>query len=139
MEPVKVKLDAGAFMPERAHATDAGADLRTPDPFVILAKGSKVIRTGVHIETPPNCVTMVKSKSGLNIKHSITVTGVVDEGYDGEIVVKMINHGWDTVEFERGDKVAQIVVMPVLYPGFEQVDEIGCGERGSNGFGSTGR
>lgn len=139
MKSVKIKLDKNAYMPKREHATDAGADIRTPKAFVLSAHCSKVVHTGVHIETPPNHVTLVKSKSGLYIKNGITVTGVVDEGYDGEIVVKLLNHGPHDVPFCAGDKIAQLVIMPVIYPEFEQVDEIGSGDRGSDGFGSTGR
>lgn len=136
---VKVALDEGAYMPERAHVTDAGADIRTPYGFVIDAKSSVVVRTGVHIETPPNCVTMVKSKSGLNTKFGIVSEGVVDEGFTGEILVKLYNHGNDVVCFDKGDKITQLVIMPVLYPGFEEVEEISGGERGNDGYGSTGR
>ena len=134
---VKVKLDDGAFMPERAHETDAGADIRTRSDFTIEPKCSQVVHTGVHIETPPGCVTLIKSKSGLNVNHSITTTGVIDEGYNGEIVVKMINHGWQAVDFKRGDKITQLLIAPIFYPGFIEVDEISAGERGSDGFGST--
>lgn len=134
---VKVKLDEGAFMPERAHETDAGADLRTPSDFRLWPSSSKIVHTGVHVETPPGCVTLIKSKSGLNVNHGITTTGVIDEGYDGEIVVKMIHHGTQPVDFKRGDKITQLLIMPVFYPGFIEVDNISAGERGSDGFGST--
>lgn len=139
MKPIKIKLDEGAFMPERAHATDAGADIRTPYEFIVRKHSSKQIKTGVHIETPHNCVALLKSKSGLNIKHDINTTGVIDEGFTGEIVVNVINHGKFDVHFDRGDKITQLLIMPVLYPGFEQVDEIGGGDRGDSGYGSTGR
>lgn len=136
---VNIKLDKNAYMPKREHSTDAGADIRTPKAFVIPAHCSKVVHTGVHIETPHDCVTMVKSKSGLCIKSGIITTGVVDEGFDGEVVVKLFNLGPYEVPFCAGDKIAQLVIMPVFYPEFEQVDEISAGERGSNGYGSTGR
>lgn len=139
MEAVKIKLDKNAYMPKREHATDAGADIRTPKGFELKAHCHKVIHTGVHIETPPGHVTMVKSKSGLYIKHGVTTTGVVDEGFDGEVVIKLINHGPYDLDFKAGDKIAQLVIMPVIYPEFEKVDEIEGGERGSNGYGSTGR
>lgn len=134
---VKVKIDDGAYMPERAHETDAGADLRTPVGFTVFPHSSYIVHTGVHVETPTNCVTMVKSKSGLNVNGDITTTGVVDEGYSGEIVVKLYNHGAYRRRFEPGDKIAQIVIMPVFYPSFVKVNEIEAGERGENGFGST--
>lgn len=139
LDNVKVKLDDGAYMPERAHATDAGADIRTPYDFSILPHSSFVVHTGVHIETPENHVTMVKSKSGLNVNKGIVSEGVVDEGFSGEILVKLYNHSDFTRDFAEGDKITQIVIMPVIYPGFEQVAEIFSGDRGSNGYGSTGR
>lgn len=136
---VNVRLDEGAYMPERAHDTDAGADIRTPKGFTVPARGSAIVRTGVHIETPHECVTLIKSKSGLNVNHDITAEGVIDEGYDGEIVVKMYNHGDAAHAFKAGDKITQILVMPVRYPFYVKADEIAGGERGSGGFGSTGR
>lgn len=135
---VRCQLDEGAFMPERAHPTDAGADIRAPRNVAVPGRGSAVIHTGVHIETPSGCATLIKSKSGLNVEHDITAEGVIDEGYDGEIVVKVYNHGDNAHLFHRGDKVTQLLIMPVLYSGFAQVERIGGGERGSGGFGSTG-
>jgi len=136
---IKVRLDEGAFLPERAYDTDAGADIRTPIDIILEPHSSFIVATGVHIQTPPNCVTMVKSKSGLNIKHSILTEGVIDEGFSGEIMVKLYNHGKMTKYFKRGDKITQIVVMPVLYPTYTEVDKIKSGDRGTNGYGSTGK
>lgn len=135
---IRVALDDGAYLPNRAHGTDAGADIRTPMALTVPARGSATIRTGVHVQTPPGCATMIKSKSGLNVNHDITSEGVVDEGFTGEIVVKLYNHGDRPKRFERGDKITQIVVVPVLYPTYEQADEIAGGERGDAGYGSTG-
>lgn len=136
---MNIKLEKWAYMPERAHSTDAGADLRTPHDVIIMPKGSAVIDTGVHIELPPNTVGMIKSKSGLNVKHGITSEGVVDVGYTGSIVVKLYNHSEKPYFFNAGDKISQLVVMPILTPTFEQVDEFEETERGNNGFGSSGR
>ena len=136
---MKVKLDSGAYMPERAYATDAGADLRTPYSVMVEPKGSVVIDTGVHIELPPNTVGMLKSKSGLNVKHGITSEGVIDVGYTGSIRVKLYNHSDKPYEFKNGDKITQLVIMPILTPTFEQVEEFEDTERGNGGFGSTGR
>ena len=136
---MKVKLDKGAYMPERAHETDAGADLRTPHDVIVPAQGSVVIDTGVHIELPPNTVGMLKSKSGLNVKHGITSEGVIDVGYTGSIAVKLYNHSDKPYELKAGDKISQLVVMPILTPSFELVDELEATERGNGGFGSTGR
>lgn len=134
-----VKLDKGAFLPERAHATDAGADIFTPVGFKVPAFGNAIVHTGVHIQLPPNTVGMVKSKSGLNLFHDIITEGVIDEGFTNEIVVKLYNMGPAEYEFIAGDKITQLVVMPVYYPHMKQVQEIEGGERGDAGYGSTGR
>lgn len=138
MPEIGVKLDEGAYLPVRCHDTDAGADIRTPRAVTIPAGGCAIVNTGVHVELPHGTVGMLKSKSGLNVRHGIVGEGVIDEGYDGAIVAKVYNHGAQPVRLERGDKLIQLVVMPVLYPTFVEVDEIDGGERGSAGFGSTG-
>lgn len=136
---MKVKLEPWAYMPERAYPTDAGADLRTPYAETVEPRGSVVIDTGVHIELPPNTVGMLKSKSGLNVKHGITSEGVIDVGYTGSIQVKLYNHSDKPYEFKAGDKISQLVIMPILTPTFELVDELEETERGNGGFGSTGK
>ena len=144
---MRVKLETWAYMPERAHETDAGADLRTPHDVTVMPKDSVVIDTGVHIELPIISfggeeyftVGMLKSKSGLNVKHGITSEGVIDVGYTGSIRVKLYNHSDKPYEFKAGDKISQLVIMPILTPYFELVDELEETERGDNGFGSSGR
>lgn len=144
---IDVQLDDGAIMPDRAHGTDAGADVFTPIDVTVPAAranedgtakaGFAVLRTGVHVQIPETAAGMLKSKSGLNVKHNIIGEGVIDEGYDGEIVVKLYNLGSEPVHLPAGSKVIQLCVMPVMYPTFRQVDRISGGERGSDGFGST--
>ena len=136
---LKVKLDAGAIMPTRAHDTDAGADLYAMYGQVVPAKESAVFDTGVHIEIPAGYVGMVKSKSGLNVKRGITSEGVIDAGYTGSIVVKLYNNSGYDYTVVKGDKLTQLVIMPIVTPSFVQVDELDATERGSGGFGSTGR
>lgn len=136
---MKIKLNKGAFMPVRAHDTDAGADLRSPIDAVVPARGSRIINTGVHIQLPHGYVGMLKSKSGLNVGHGITSEGVIDEGYTGSIRVKLYNHSDDYYDIERGDKITQLVIVPCAYVGFERVDELEDSERGGDGFGSTGK
>lgn len=137
-QKVNVVLDEDAYMPRRAYAYDAGADIRTPEAFTVPARGSHVVHTGVHIETPEGYATMIKSKSGLSVKGGIISEGVIDRGYDGEVVVKLYNLGDKAVRFERGDKITQLVIVPVLCCQFVQADRIFSGDRGDNGFGSTG-
>lgn len=136
---MKIKLDKDAFMPVRAHATDAGADLRAPIGGVVPARGSRVIDTGVHIQLPHGYVGMLKSKSGLNVRHGITSEGVIDEGFTGAIKVKLYNRSDYPYAFSRGDKITQLVIMPCEYVCFELVDDLEDSERGDGGFGSTGK
>lgn len=136
---MKIKLDAGAFMPTRAHETDAGADLRSPIDAVVPARGSCVIDTGVHIQLPHGHVGMLKSKSGLNVRYGITSEGVIDEGYTGSIMVRLQNDCCLPYNVRRGDKITQLVILPCEYVDFELVDDLEDSERGGDGFGSTGK
>ena len=136
---MKIKLDKNAFVPERAHETDAGLDLKSPIKVTIYAHDSVVIDTGVHVELPRGTVGMLKSKSGMNVKCGITSEGVIDEGYTGSIVAKLYNHGNEPVYIDRGQKITQLVILPVIVPELEIVEELTETERGANGFGSSGR
>ena len=143
-------LDEGAILPTRAHETDAGLDLYTPmdvsvpgcssDVFDEFAEvGSATIDTGVHVEIPKGYVGFIKSKSGLNVKHGLTAEGVIDCGYTGSIVVKLYNHTNDEYLFFAGDKIAQLVLLPIITPDLELVESLEDTDRGDGGFGSTGR
>lgn len=136
---MKIKLDPGAYMPVREHPTDAGLDIRAKYRKIVPARGCAVFNTGVHVQLPPGTAGILVSKSGLNVKYGITSTGLIDEGYDGEICVKLYNHRGATYQVNAGDKISQLVVVPVLYEPVEIVDEIEGGERGNSGFGSTGK
>ena len=137
---MKVKVDVGAYVPKRAHETDAGLDLKAMESQIVCAKDSAVFHTGVHIKLPRETAGILISKSGLNVNHDIISTGLIDEGYTGEILVKLHNLGGYDYRVEKGDKISQLVVVPVLYESVELVDELTeDSERGSNGFGSTGR
>jgi dUTP pyrophosphatase len=139
---MRVKLDKDAYMPVRAHQDDAGMDLRTPFDVTVLPNGcSAVIDTGVHMEIPKGYFGKVESKSGLNVNHgAVSCGGVIDCGYTGSIVVKLYNFGKLPYHFKKGDKVAQLVIIPCIAPELEQVEELSTdSERGNNGFGSTGR
>ena len=135
---MKITLDPGALMPTRAHAADAGLDLYAPRTVVIPARGGAVVDTGVHVAIPEGYVGMLKSKSGLNVKKNILGEGVIDEGYTGPIVVKLYNQGDEDVTIEAGQKLIQLVILPILTPELEQVDSLDETDRGAGGFGSTG-
>jgi dUTP pyrophosphatase len=136
---MKVKLDPGAYMPERAHPFDAGLDIRSMQEKWVFARRSATFDTGVHVQIPEGYVGMLKSKSGLNVKYGVASEGVIDCGYTGSIVVKLYNNSDSDYLVRRGDKISQIVVMPVEIEELELVDEFEETERGNNGFGSTGR
>lgn len=138
-EKMKVVLEEGAFMPKRAHDLDAGYDLRTPYNCVIPPRSFVTIDTGVHVQIPEGYVGFLKSKSGLNVKHSITGEGVIDAGYTGTIRVKLYNSSFNRYRFTKGDKIIQLVILPIYTPELEQVDSLEETERGDKGFGSSGR
>lgn len=138
---LKVKLDKGAYMPERAHDIDAGFDLRTPETVYVASDGWAEVDTGVHVEIPAGYVGFLKSKSGLLMRNGIrTGEGVIDAGYTGSIVVKVYCKDHFGYTFAKGDKLTQLVILPIAnVDGLELVDEFEETERGDNGFGSTGR
>ena len=136
---MKVKLDPGAFLPERAHPDDAGLDIRSPVEATVPAWGSTDINTGIHVEIPYSAVGFLKSKSGLHFRNGIASEWVVDCGYTGAIHVKLVNHTDEDFTVRRGDKISQLVVVPCYLPVPEVVDELGETERGDRGFGSSGR
>lgn len=136
---LKIQLDDGAIMPERAYPEDAGLDLFTPKTVQIQARGSRTIDTGVHVQLPKGTAGVLMSKSGLNVNHNITSTGLIDEGYTGSIKVKLYNHGDHGVRITEGGKISQLVIVPVQRPVPIQVEQITGGERGAGGFGSTGK
>ena len=136
---MKIKLDSGAHIPTRAHETDAGLDLYARESQVIPARESAIFDTGVHVEIPKGYVGMLKSKSGLNVKHGITSEGVIDCGYTGSIVAKLYNHSGYDYTVNAGDKITQLVLLPILTPELELVDSLEDTERGNGGFGSSGK
>lgn len=137
---IKVVLDKGAYMPEKAHEHDAGYDLRTPCGNIIPAGGSTVFDTGVHIAIPEGFAGEIVSRSGLNIRQDIVCPqGTVDAGYTGSIKVKLYNLGNRYYEIRPGDKIAQLIIVPIAKGSLKQVEELDDTERGDNGFGSSGR
>ena len=136
---MRVVLDKEAIMPSRAHDLDAGIDIYAREDKTVPANGSACFDTGVHIEIPRGYVGFLKSKSGLNVKHGITSEGVIDAGYTGSIVVKLYNDSEENYAVSAGDKISQIVLLPIYTPGLELVETLEQTERGINGFGSSGK
>lgn len=137
---MKVMLDDGAYMPERAYPDDAGLDLRTPYQVRVPANGSATIDTGVHIEIPTGCYGKLESKSGLMCNRDIIcLGGVIDSSYRGSIAVKMYNLSDKDFWFEAGDKIAQLVISFCKLSPLILADSLSDTDRADNGFGSTGR
>lgn len=137
---MNIYVETGAYVPERAHKTDAGLDVRARYDRLVEAHGSALIHTGLHVQLPHNTAGLLVSKSGLNVKHGITSTGLIDEGYTGEIMVKLYNNSDESYLVHAGDKISQLVVIPVLYEDIHFRDSLDENtERGAKGFGSSGK
>lgn len=135
---MRIVLDDGAFVPTRAHPTDAGLDLRCKEHCTIPPHSHASIDTGVHVEIPMGCVGMLTSKSGL-MRQGITCRGTIDCGYTGTIQAEVYNHSDKPYFFQTGSKVTQLVILPCVFPTVDIVDALEETDRGNGGFGSTGR
>lgn len=142
MYTLKVKkLNEDAIIPNFAHKGDAGMDLYSIEKVIIPKNETRLIKTGISIELPHMTEAQVRPRSGLALKHSITVLnspGTIDEGYRGEIGVILINHGKEDFVVEKHMKIAQMVIKPIYEIYIEEVKDLSYTERGNGGFGSTG-
>lgn len=135
------KIHEDAIIPNYAHKGDAGLDLFSIEEKIISPGDSALIKTGIKIELPEQTEAQIRPRSGLALKHGITVLntpGTIDEGYRGEIGIILINHGKKDFLVEKNMKIAQMVVKPVWYVNVEEVKELTDTERAEGGFGSTG-
>ena len=134
---LRVVLDPGAYIPVRGHTNDAGLDLISPRCYSILPWEHAVIDTGVHVQIPEGYVGRITSKSSLMDKGLLT-TATIDAGYTGSIKVVLFNVSRNTVQIGIAQKVAQLVIHPIITPEVVVVDKLDETERGNGGFGSTG-
>lgn len=129
-------------LPERATAEAAGYDIRSCEPSVTLAPGEiRLVSTGLVMELPSGIECQVRPRSGLALKHGITLPnspGTIDPDYRGELRVIMQNTGSESVVLERGERIAQLVFARFEAPAIELVEDVSNTERGAGGFGSTG-
>ena len=136
------RLDPELPLPARAHPGDAGVDLYAAE-AVALAPGERAtVPTGVAVAIPEGYAGLVAPRSGLAQRHGLGIVnapGVVDAGYRGEIRVLLVNHGSEPVSLARGERIAQLLVIPVSTVGVVEVYQLPPSERGAGGFGSTGR
>jgi dUTP pyrophosphatase len=134
----------GLDLPSYASTGAAGADLRAAvlEPLLIAPGERAAVPTGLIVEIPAGWEGQVRPRSGLAIKFGLTVVnapGTIDSDYRGELKVLLINLGRETVGIARGDRVAQLVVAPAPQAVFDEIERVDSTERGSGGFGSTGR
>ena len=139
------RLPHGADLPLPSYATpdSAGVDLlaAVPDAVVLAPGERRLIPTGIAIALPPGTEAQVRPRSGLALRHGITLAntpGTIDADYRGEIGVILINHGEEPFAIDRGMRIAQMVVAPVLQLDWEEAAELDASERAAGGFGSTG-
>ncbi|MEL4894163.1 dUTP diphosphatase [Crocosphaera sp. Alani8] len=136
-----IKLNPNAITPRYEHHNDSGLDLSSIETVEIPSGESRLIKTGISLELPPNTEAQIRPRSGLALKHQITVLntpGTIDEGYRGEIGVILINHGKTSFQVTQAMRIAQMVITPVIRVKIEEVKELSDTMRGEKGFGSTG-
>ena len=145
MEPIAVKkLSPKAILPTYGSAEAAGADLYAClEESVTIAPGETAwIPTGLALEVPKGCAGLIYARSSLGVKRGLAPAnkvGVIDSDYRGEIRVVLLNHGKTSQTVEHGERIAQIIITPVLTPAYQQVEELTDTSRGTGGFGSTGK
>lgn len=130
-----------AETPTYAKPGDAGADLYVNHDVLVPRRGRAIASTGIAVAIPEGYVGLVHPRSGLAAKHGVTVTnapGTIDAGYRGEIKVLLVNHSDEHIGFMPGDRIAQLVIQPVVQAEFVEVEELSESERGTGGFGHTG-
>lgn len=145
-EPVPVlvkRLEGNDDLPLPAYATDgaAGMDVVSAEDVTLAPGARHAVATGLALAIPAGFEIQVRPRSGLALKHGITVPntpGTIDSDYRGELKVILINHGGEPFQIRRGDRVAQLVLAPVTRAGWLEVDELDDTARGAGGFGSTG-
>ena len=128
--------------PTRAHSTDAGLDLVADETVYIMPGELRVVPTGTRVAIPEGCAGFLMSRSGFSAETCLMLVsgnGLIDPGYIGEMSLPFVNVGKTAQEVRKGDRVAQLVVVPVLTPIPLEVDSLAGSERGEGGFGSTGR
>ena len=145
MKPIDVQiqiLDTELEIPRYAKDGDAGVDLRSTEKLVLEPGQRALVKTGIAIALPAGYVGLVHPRSGLAVKHGITVVnapGTIDSGYRGEIMVCLLNTDRsESFSIERGDRIAQLILQKYEHANFRQVEELEISARGSTGFGSSG-
>jgi len=125
---------------KKAYKSDAGYDIKANETIVVPAKGKAIVSTNLYLNIPEGYFGLVYSRSGLSVYHNIEVgAGVIDAGYTGEIKVVLYNYGDKNYIVKRGDKIAQLIFLPVISVSFIEKENFSKTKRGKKGFGSTGK
>ncbi|MGL4108697.1 dUTP diphosphatase [Clostridium sp. LP20] len=135
------KVNEKAIIPNYAHEGDAGLDVYSVEKLILNPGERGLVHTGIKIELPKNTEAQIRPRSGLALKHGISLVnspGTIDEGYRGEIGVIVINHSNEAFVVEEGMKIAQMVIKPVWRVEVEEVNSLTDSERGEKGYGSSG-
>jgi dUTP pyrophosphatase len=138
---IKVLREKDIPMPKYSSKDAAGVDISAAEDLLMEPGSSALVPTGLWLAIPPGYEAQLRPRSGLALKHGITVLnspGTVDSDYRGEIGVILMNHGKSTFKVSKGDRIAQMVISPVRQCRFEDCDDLPPSERGEGGFGSTG-
>ena len=136
-----LKSNPAAQLPTYAHPGDAGMDVRSIEELTLEPGARALVHTGLVFQLPPDAEAQVRPRSGLALKHGVTVLnspGTIDAGYRGEVGVILVNLGQQPFKVEKGMKIAQVVVSRVEQAEIVEVQETDETDRGSGGFGSTG-
>lgn len=133
------RLDPSATVPTRAHPDDAGLDLYSLEDAVFQPGEGRIVRTGVAVAIPPGHVGLVCDRSSMAKRGLKTAGGVIDAGYRGELGVVLWNISPAAQPVKKGERLAQLLVIPVATPAPVEMDDLGATARGAGGFGSTGR
>jgi len=133
-----LRVSSEATLPTRAHPDDAGLDLYNLEDVLLESGQGKVVKTGIALAIPSGHVGMVADRSSLAKKGIKSAGGIIDAGYRGEIHIVLWNLSQGAVQLKRGERIAQILILPIATPAVQEVQSLDETQRGKNGFGSTG-
>jgi len=142
LKTLKCKVTDPKYTPTRANPGDAGLDLKAEENALLFPGDRQAVETGVSVEIPDGYVGLLCARSGNAARRGLGIVngvGVIDSGYRGPVNVLLINHGRRNVTISRGDRIAQLLIVPIETPDVEIVDRLSDSERGTGGLGSTGR
>ncbi len=134
-----LRVSSEAKLPTRAHPDDAGLDLYNLEDVLLESGHGKVVKTGIALAIPAGHVGMVADRSSLAKKGIKSAGGVIDAGYRGEVHIVLWNLSREAVQLKSGERIAQLLILPIATPAVKEVQSLDETQRGKNGFGSTGR